>query len=431
MKDNCRVQMRSAEIGTGALKLSVVGGLLLAACSSGHKSARLDPAMLASIPAELRMVGPETTWVARGIGYELITRQKPDVLPLIAAFDDQSRFFVKVFGAEPSKVIATVRRVGPPGAALESAAPVPLDEQPVIEVVYHRPLEKGEKASADSSQRTAQSSRGGRGGSRGSYGGRGGATTGDGRGAVDPLGDEGASTSRIVRAWLSARATKLTGKPGIAGSETATFEDTRVPAWAQEALPTLAIETAREDTITARLATQIDSLYPIHAFLTMARPSALVANGRGGRAGADPGAGRGGGGGVIPGGVGTGGTGGYGGGMGGRGGRGGMGGMGGMGGGMGGRGGSSGRGGGGARTDGGHPPGPYTGNALFAAEAQVFGRYLVVREGPQFVGALVDAQIQGRNIVDIFAAAQMVPSNIERLDIEFHRWLIDRATHPR
>ena len=61
----------------------------------------------------------------------------------------------------------------------------------------------------------------------------------------------------------------------------------------------------------------------------------------------------------------------------------------------------------------------------------VFGRYLSVREGPAFVGTLVDAQIQSKNISDVFAKAQMVPSNLERLDIEFHRWLIDRATRHR
>ena len=87
----------------------------------------------------------------------------------------------------------------------------------------------------------------------------------------------------------------------------------------------------------------------------------------------------------------------------------------------------AGRGSGG--TDGGRPRGPLVGNALFEAQSLVFGRYLVTREGPAFVGALIDAQIQSRDIAHVFDAAQMVPSNLERLDIEFHRWLIDRAAH--
>ena len=31
----------------------------------------------------------------------------------------------------------------------------------------------------------------------------------------------------------------------------------------------------------------------------------------------------------------------------------------------------------------------------------------------------------------LFAAQALVPRNLERLDIEFHRWLIDRAAHGR
>jgi hypothetical protein len=72
-----------------------------------------------------------------------------------------------------------------------------------------------------------------------------------------------------------------------------------------------------------------------------------------------------------------------------------------------------------------------SGPALFAAQSQMFGRYLFVREGPAFIGALVDAQMTSKSVNDIFLKAQMVPTDIERLDIEFKRWLIDRATHGR
>jgi hypothetical protein len=221
-----------------------------------------------------------------------------------------------------------------------------------------------------------------------------------------------------MRAWLAARASTLTGKPATAAAASATTDDPRVPAWAEDAIPNLAVETPREDTITARLAMQIDSLYPIHSFLTMQRPGAVVA-GRGGRGettargqgGATNGGGYGGGGGM--------------GGMGGMGGR-----RGGMGGGSMGRGGSRGNGGSG-RGDGGRGNLPFTGPQLFAAQAIVFARYLTVREGPAFVGSLVDAQMSGKSVNAVFGAAQMIPSNIERLDIEFHRWLIDRAAHGR
>jgi hypothetical protein len=423
--------MRKRNAGHGAApRVALAAAVsLAAACASAHKSAPPDQALLASIPAELRMMGSETTWVARGVGYELVARSKTDIPPLIAQLDDQSRFFVKEFAVEPAKIIAAVRRVGPPGAVLEASAPVPFDVGPVVELIVMRPLLKGEKAAKpdnESSQGGGYSGRGG--GSRGGMG-RGGSgsngqngTPGDATANTDEAQRFGASgpTARVVRAWISARASKLTGKPASDLAAAAAVDDPRVPAWAEEALPGLAVPTGREDTTTARLGTQIDSLYPIYSFLTMARPGNIVSTGRGatGGSGGAPTGGRGGGGGTGGGGMG-----------------GGMGGMGGMGsrrgGGMGGmgRGGSS--GGNPRAADGGRPGGPLSGNALFAAEALVFGRYLTVREGPAFVGALVDAQIQSKPVADVFATAQMVPTNLERLDIEFHRWLIDRATHGR
>ena len=231
-------------------------------------------------------------------------------------------------------------------------------------------------------------------------------------------------TVPVVRAWISARASQLTATAAIAAAASANSDDPRVPAWAEDALPALAVQTAREDTIIARLAMQIDSLYPIHSFLTMKRPGVFSGvAGRGGR-GEIPGAvprGQGGQGGM---GGGQGGAGGV--GMGGRGGRGGMGGYGG--------GGSMGSGRGQRNPgayDGGRPWLPYSGPQLFAAQALSFGRYLMQREGPAFIGTLVDAQIQPKSVNAVFDNAQMVPTNIEQLDIEFHRWLIDRAAHER
>jgi hypothetical protein len=372
--------------------------IILAGCAAGHKSARPDPALLASIPAELRMMGAESTWVAKGVGYELVTRSKLEVVPLMSQLDDQSRFFEKMFVAPPGKIIAAVRRVGPPGTPPEASAPVPFDQGPVVEltVVRTAPVDP-QKAKVETPAERAE--------------------------RFEAKGP----TDRVVKAWLAARASTLTGKPATPAAASATADDPRVPAWAEDALPNLAVETGREDTITARLAMQIDSLYPIHSFLTMPRPGAVIA-GRGGRgdgaatAGRGSGGSTGGGGGMGGGGMGGGGMGG--GGMGGgrRGGGGGS---------SMGRGGSRGGGSGGGGTDGGRGNLPFAGPQLFAAQALVFARYLTVREGPAFVGTLIDAQMSGKSINAVFDAAQMVPSNIERLDIEFHRWLIDRAAHGR
>jgi hypothetical protein len=345
------------------------------------------------------MVGAESTWVARGVGYELVARSKLEIPPLMSQLDDQSRFFNKLFGADPAKVIAAVRRIGPPGSIAEASAPVPFDAG--IEIVIARPPTSDEAAALEK-QRAARG---------GPYGG----STGRAGGAPDTPGADGPErfgasgpTARVVRAWLSARASALTGKAAVSTAATASVDDPRVPAWAEDAVPGLAVPTAREDTLSARLAIQIDSLFPIHTMLSMARPSYVT-----GRGGAP--SGRGG----IP--ITPGGVGGYGGGMGGR--RGGMGGYG--SGGMG-RGGS--RGASGGAYDGGRPNQPLSGGALFAAEALMFGRYLAVREGPSFVGALVDAQIRQKPVGDVFAGAQVVPGDLERADIEFHRWL-DRAAH--
>jgi hypothetical protein len=363
---------RPACSGVLGRSLAVVAALVTAACASGHKSAAPDAALLASIPADVRMIGAESTWVARGVGYELVTRSKVEIAPLMLQLDDQSRFFVKLFGVDPARVIATVRRVGPPGSAPEASAPVPFDAGPVVEIVAPRP------------------------------------------------------TDRVVRAWLSARASALTGNPAPPSAASATADDPRVPAWAEDAIPNLAVPTGREDTTTARLAMQIDSLYPIHTFLTMARPGAGASMARGGangEGGRGEGGRAGGGGGVGGGGIG--------GGFGGR--RGGMGGAGGMNGGMNGGTSRGGRNGGGnpRANGGGHANAPFSGTALFAAQSLVFGRYLIVREGPVFVGGLVDALIQSKNVSGLFDNAQMVPRNIEQVDIEFHRWLIDRAAHTR
>ncbi len=400
--------------------LIVAAAITAAACASAHKSAAPDAALLASIPADLRMMGTETTWVAHGVGYELVARSKLEIPPLLSQLDDQSRYFAKEFGADPRKIVAAVRRVGPPGSLLEASAPVPYDVGPVVELLVARPLAKGEKIEKPDDESSPRASYG-----RGSRGGTGrGAGGQDTTAALPDIGDPdrfGAvgPTGPVVRAWLAARASTLTGKPASDLAASARVDDPRVPAWAEEALPSLAVSTGREDTTTARLAMQIDSLYPVYSFLTMARPGTVASSGRGGASGRGT---PGGGGGGMSGGMGGRRGGGMGGGMGG----GGMGGMGGYG-----RGGSS-RGGGNPRAgDAGNYRGPLSGNALFAAEALVFGRYLTVREGPAFVGTLVDAEIQQKNISDVFATAQMVPSNLERLDIEFHRWLIDRATHTK
>jgi hypothetical protein len=57
----CRVQVRNAGGGKGRLLL-VASRLVFHACASGPKPSQSDRAALAAVPAELRMLGVESTW---------------------------------------------------------------------------------------------------------------------------------------------------------------------------------------------------------------------------------------------------------------------------------------------------------------------------------------------------------------------------------
>ena len=198
----------------------LAGSCCAAGCATGnatgHVAAAPDKAVLAAVPAELRMMGAESTWVARGVGYELVTRSKLEILPAMNQLDDQQRFYAKLFDTEPAKVIAAVRRVGPPGTMPEASAPVPFDAGPVVEMDVPRPLRKGEKVNDESSGRGGYAGRGqGRGGDRGGDRGDGGGGGAMGATAADALTRFAAAgpATRVVRAWLSARASSFAGKP--------------------------------------------------------------------------------------------------------------------------------------------------------------------------------------------------------------------------
>ena len=186
------------------------------------------------------MVGTETTWVAHGVGYELVTRTKLEIPPLLSQLDDQSRYFAKEFGADPGKIVAAVRRVGPPGALLEASAPVPYNVGPVVELLVPRPLAKGEKLEKSDDEGSPRGSYG-----RGSRGGMGRSAGGSDTSTSSALPDIGdperfgavGPTAPVVRAWLAARAATLTGKPASDPAASARVDDPRVPAWAEECAP--------------------------------------------------------------------------------------------------------------------------------------------------------------------------------------------------
>ena len=82
-------------------------------------------------------------------------------------------------------------------------------------------------------------------------------------------------------------------------------------------------------------------------------------------------------------------------------------------------------GGGQSRSEGNRESMPLMGGALFGAQSIALGRYLVSREGYDFIGALVDAQIAGVPADSVLAKRNTL--TVTQMDADFRRWLVDRA----
>ncbi len=63
------------------------------------------------------------------------------------------------------------------------------------------------------------------------------------------------------------------------------------------------------------------------------------------------------------------------------------------------------------------------GGALFDAQSLVFSHYLAMREGLPFVGSLLDAELSGTPAATALASARAIPTEIQRLDDEWRRWM--------
>ena len=372
--------------------LSLLATPLLATACFHHSppSIENDPTAVAAVRADVRVVNGDTTWVTRGVGYELVGRSKRDLVLFQPQLDREAAVLQKVFpGDTLARVVATVRRATPEGKPFIAAAPVPTTVRGmVVELVVPDP-----KAHQDQPQ--------------------------DGRpnlaaietARVGMIGS-GAAILPVVRAWLSARASAITGKSAPVLQATGEVDDARVPEWAQEMLPAL-IADSIVDRVTLTLAGMQERLIPLSEYFTETRlslGSGQIAQ-RGGRE-TRPGA---------PGGAG---------GAGGRGGMGGAGGRGGMGGGgrggMGRGGGGMGRGGGGGNRGGGEGERvtPLAPPVMFAAQSLVFGRYLA-RQGYDLIGQLVDAQIRGGAVADVLLRRGI--QSVAWMDEDWRTWLAERG----
>jgi len=352
-----------------AIALATIVITFSGACSRGTRSIETDPRALAAVHADVRVVSGETTLVTHGTGYELVARSKGEIARVQSELDREAATFKRVFpGDSLASIVVTVRHATPPGKPYIAPPHTPAEiRAPVVDVVLPDP-----NAKEDDRNR------------RGEFFAR-----------SDILPAE--------RAWLSGHATDVTQKPAPRTAAKGEAEDTRVPAWAEDVIPSLTADSL-VDRVTTELAAHADALIPLAQFFTMERPSfgGLPSGQRGGES--------------RPSGGGSGGRGGIGGGMGGRGGMGGMRGGGGMG-----RGGM----GGGQSRSGNRESMPLMGGALFGAQSIALGRYLVSREGYDFIGALVDAQLTTVPIDSVLAKRNTL--TVTQMDADFHRWLVDRA----
>ena len=352
-----------------AIALSTVVLAFTAACSRGTRSIETDPRALAAVHADVRVVAGETTLVAHGQGYELVARSRGEIARVQPELDRDAAALERVFPTDSvASIVVTVRHATPPGKPYVAAPHTPSETRaPVVDVVLPDPNAKDDERNR-----------------------RGGLFT---RSDVLPA----------ERAWLSAHASEVTRKPAPRTAAKGEAEDTRVPAWAEDVIPSLTADSL-VDRVTTELAAHADALIPLSQFFTMERPTfAGVPTGQRGEG--------------RPSGGGSTGRGGMGGGMGGRGGMGGM---------RGGTGrGGMGGGGGQGRSQANRESMPLMGGALFEAQSIALGHYLVSREGYDFIGTLMDAQLTSVPIDSVLAKRNTL--TVPQMDADFRRWLVDRA----
>ncbi len=356
-----------------------------ASCASRHSTPEPQPPALAALNAEMRVVGSDTTWVARGPGYELVGRSRDDLAQVQPALDRAAEMMQRVFLADTlAPIVARVRRIPARGDSITMPAPVPSSPAgTVVELALPDPklterVAKERKGRDGAMQATMMSAR-----------------------IITPA----------VRAWLSAHADRVTGTRASSAEASGRLPDQRVPDWAVDMLTQLGDSAAAARYATA-LAAHPERMVPLVEFLVMRSPfiSELAAGGARGRY---PGGGNEGG---VDGDPQTGGMPGMG---GGRGGRGGMGGMGGM---------RGGRRGPPRRDRGGDRSFALSGRLLYSAESAVLGEFLS-REGYDVIGQLVDAQIAARPIDDVFARHGL--DGLAQADESFRQWVSQHAAASR
>jgi hypothetical protein len=342
---------------------AVVGA---AAACAGHRAAPdSDPLALAALDARMQLVGRDTIWVTRGMGYTLVGRSRGELAAVHAPLDRAASVLARIYPRDSlPPIVATVRRVAPPGKPYVGAAPVPAN---AVGAVVELPL-----FDAKSPSRTVPSM---------------------------PTN----AALPAIRAWMSAHASRLTGTPARLDQSRGEANDPRVPAWVI-AMIASADDAVAIDAATQALGAHPETLIPLERYFTM-EPPMPGAPGEA-RPRSQPG-GEG-----VPGTRGGGGIGGIGGGMGGRGGRGGMG------------GGRDGMGAARGAPHGGEGQRMLSGPAVFAAQSAALSKYFA-RAGYDIVGELADAQMTGKPIEEVLTRHNL--GTLGQADADWRAWLSSRA----
>jgi hypothetical protein len=344
--------------------------LLGSACASFSGSSTIPVPVTIGEP---RVVGTDTEYVLRGPGYVLVSPRR-EVLPdARETLDGAVRQFRRYFATDPESV--TIRLQPTAGAGAFTAGTPSSASSPEL-VVPLVSLPKGRSRQAPSAL---------------------------------PLG----LAQTAARAWVAryvrgrARDDSLAASGGPASGEPASGRapDPALPDWLLVAIPELVAASPREDFLIAQLARQSE-LTPLHELFTMRRPAPppsarASGGGKGGQGTDDGGADAGDPSGTIPMGDGRG---------------------------RGGFGGGFGRGGFGKPSMGMKRTVKLSPWVAFQAEALAVARFLVEREGPGFIGHVVDRVSRGASMEAALGDARLLPRSVDELDAAWRSWLRDQAT---
>ncbi|HEY5218151.1 MAG TPA: hypothetical protein VIJ16_00005, partial [Gemmatimonadaceae bacterium] len=167
-----RLDERSAAIPMAGAALALAVAALVSGCASrgGPRGPEDNPAIVAAVRAEVRVVRGETTYVTHGTSYELVALSTKDIAAVDSSLDQQAHMYGLVFGEPPANVVVTVSRVNPSQTSYGGPVAPPLPPgiaTPVVELrLFDRNARSGERGGG------LGGARGGRGG--GGYGGMGG-----------------------------------------------------------------------------------------------------------------------------------------------------------------------------------------------------------------------------------------------------------------